>query len=160
LSLPAESAGEVYQQAYATGLRLLARREHSVQELCHKLKGRECPADIVEQVTADLVEEGLLSDRRFAEAYVYSRTERGFGPLSIQVGLRERGIGDSLAAAALAELAPDWKASARRQRHKRFSSDAPLDFNARVKQLRFLQQRGFTTEQARAAFSSDVDENT
>lgn len=159
MSLPAESADEAYQQAYATGLRLLARREHSIQELCHKLKGRECPAAIVEQVTADLVEEGLLSDRRFTEAYVYSRFERGFGPLRIQTGLRERGIGDGLAAAALAELAPDWEASARRQRHKRFSPDTSLDFNARVKQLRFLQQRGFTTEQARAAFSSGTDEN-
>jgi regulatory protein len=159
LSLPAESADEAYQQAYATGLRLLARREHSIQELCHKLRGRDCPAAIVDQVTADLVEEGLLSDRRFAEAYTYSRIERGFGPLRIRVELRERGIGDGLAAAALAELAPDWDASARRQRHKRFSADAPLDFNARVKQLRFLQQRGFTTEQARAAFSSGTDEN-
>ena len=159
MSLPAESADEAYQQAYATGLRLLSRREHSIQELCHKLKGRECPAAIVEQVTADLVEEGLLSDRRFAEAYVYSRVERGFGPLRIQVGLRERGIGDGLAAAALAELAPDWEALARRQRHKRFKSDPPGDFNARVKQMRFLQQRGFTGEQARAAFSSDADES-
>jgi regulatory protein len=158
LSLPAESADEVYQQAYATGLRLLARREHSTQELCHKLQGREVPAAIVEQVIADLVDEGLLSDRRFAEAYVYSRIERGFGPLRIQVELRERGIGDVLAAAALTELAPDWEASARRQRHKRFSPDAPLDFNARVRQLRFLQQRGFTTEQARAALSGDVDQ--
>ncbi len=156
MSLPADS--EVYKQAYATGLRLLARREHSIQELCHKLKGREHPADIVEQVTDDLVAEGLLSDRRFAEAYAYSRSERGFGPLRIQAELRDRGIGDALALAALAELAPDWIASARRQRHKRFNANTPIDFNARVKQQRFLQQRGFTTEQSRAAFHRNTDE--
>jgi len=157
LSLPAESADEAYQQAYATGLRLLARREHSIQELCHKLRGREYPVAIVEQVTADLVEEDLLSDRRFAESYAYSRIERGFGPLRIQVELRERGVGDGLVAAALAELAPDWEASARRQRQKRFSPESPADFSERVKQMRFLQRRGFTHEQSRAAFSSGAD---
>ncbi|VAW82827.1 Regulatory protein RecX [hydrothermal vent metagenome] len=158
LSLLAETASNVHRQAYAAGLRLLARREHSIQELCHKLKGRECPAAMVEQVADELVAEGLLSDRRFAEAYVYNRAGRGFGPLKIQAELRDRGISDSLALAALAELAPDWVASARRQRHKRFHSDRPIDFNARVKQQRFLQQRGFTSEQSRAAFHRDTDE--
>ncbi len=158
MSLPAESADEVYQQAYAAAIRLLARREHSIQELCYKLKGREYPAPVVEQVATNLVDEGLLSDRRFAEVYAYSRYERGFGPLRIQVELRERGIGDGLAAAALAELDPDWEALARRQRHKKFGSDTPPDFNTRVKQLRFLQQRGFTTEQARAALSNGSEE--
>jgi regulatory protein len=156
-SLPADS-GDVYQQAYATALRLLARREHSVQELYHKLKGRQCPAGVVDDVLATLVAEGALSDRRFAATYVQSRFERGFGPLRIQAELRERGVGDAQVDQAMADYEGEWAASAWRQRLKRFGDVAPADFNQRVKQMRFLQQRGFSSEQIRAALKNTFED--
>jgi len=154
-SPPADS--DDHRQAYATALRLLARREHSVQELYHKLKGRQCPADVADEVVAALVAEGALSDRRFAEGYVQSRFERGFGPLRIRAELRERGIGEALAEQALVEYEGEWTASAWHQRHKRFGDEAPADFNQRVKQMRFLQQRGFGHEQIRTTFKNEPE---
>lgn len=148
-SLPADS--DDYRQAYATALGLLARREHSVQELYHKLKGRQCPASVADEVAAALVAEGALSDRRFAETYTRSRFERGFGPLRIQAELRERGVGDAQADEALAVYEAQWATAARQQRVKRFGDTVPADFNQRLKQQRFLQQRGFSREQIRAA---------
>ncbi len=153
-SSPPADSDDLYRQAYATALRLLARREHSVQELYHKLKGRQCPAGVADDVVAALVDEGALSDRRFAESYVQSRFERGFGPLRIQAELRERGVGDTQAEEALAAYGAQWVAAAWQQHRKRFGDTLPTDFNQRVKQMRFLQQRGFSSEQIRAALKN------
>jgi len=152
LSQPADN--EEYQQAYALALRLLVRREHSMQELFHKLKGRRFSSGVAGEVIAALVAEDALSDRRFTEAYVRSRFERGFGPLRIQAELRERGVGDSQASQVLAEYDSQWTASARTQHHKRFGDAAPTDFDQRVKRMRFLQQRGFSSAQIREALKS------
>jgi len=155
LSLPVDS--DTYQQAYATALRLLARREHSVQELYHKLKGRQFPAEVADEVVVALVDEGALSDRRFAVIYAQSRFERGFGPLRIRAELRERGIGEAQVLQILADYQAQWAEAARRQCHKRFGGNAPVDFNQRVKRMRFLQQRGFNNEQIHAALDNRHD---
>lgn len=156
MNRPADRDGqEAWQQAYATALRLLARREHSAQELRTKLRGRRCPPALVDKVLNTLRDEGALSDRRFADTYVQARFDRGYGPLRIEAELRERGIGGLQAAEAMAGFAPMWVASADRQRRKRFGSGTPAGFSERARQMRFLQQRGFTGEQVRAAMEME-----
>lgn len=150
--LPEGAANEDYQKSCATALRLLARREHSELELRHKLAGRRFGDDLIDNVVAELAEQGLLSDRRFAAAYVSGRFERGFGPLRIQCELRERGVATDLAAETLAELSGAWVDCAARQRSKRFGAGLPEDARERARQMRFLQQRGFTGDQIRAVF--------
>jgi regulatory protein len=147
----ADSDEDHYQQAYSVALRLLVRREHSVLELAHKLQARQCPASISNRVIETLIDEGVLSDRRFSEVYARGRFERGFGPLRIQAELRERGIDDGLVAAALRPMEHAWLESALRQRSKRFGNPPPADFSERARQMRFLQQRGFAHEQIRSA---------
>jgi len=149
---PDGDANEAYQKSCATALRLLARREHSERELRHKLTGRKFGDDIIDTVVAELVAQGLLSDRRFADAYARGRYERGFGPLRIQAELQERGVTADLVRETLAELSGDWLDSAIRQRSKRFGAEPPGDRGERAKQMRFLQQRGFTGDQIRAVF--------
>ena len=148
----AVDTSEAYQKSYATALRLLARREHSVLELRYKLALRNFADDIIGRILTDLIEEGLLSDQRFAEVYVRGRFERGFGPQRIQAELRERGVADNLAERMLEEWSGCWTESARQQRDKRFGAVRPDDFAAKARQMRFLQQRGFTGEQIRAVF--------
>ena len=150
----AESNGraEQYQQSYATALRLLARREHSELELRNKLAARSVPDEIIAAVQDELREAGLLSNRRFVEVYVRGRFERGYGPARIQAELYERGIDSELMAQPLEALSQSWIDSAVRQRHKRFGHDLPEDYRERSRQMRFLQHRGFTGKQIRAAF--------
>ena len=148
----ADDSAEACQQSYAAALRLLARREHSVLELRHKLTGRHFTDSIVDTVVMQLVEQGLLSDQRFAEVYVRSRFERGYGPLRIRAELRERGISGDLTEQMLAGLSRRWVESAGRQRSKRFGHQLPADYRQRTKQMRFLQQRGFTSDQIQAVF--------
>ena len=110
--------------------------------------------NLVEQVLDTLRDEGALSDRRFVDSYVQVRFDRRFGPLRIEAELRERGIGGGLAGEVLEGFAPLWAASASRQRHKRFGDAVPAAFEERARQKRFLQQRGFTGEQVRAAIET------
>jgi regulatory protein len=149
----ADDSVEVYQQSYATALRLLARREHSELELRHKLIGRNFTDTIVDTVVMQLADEGLLSDQRFAEVYVRGRFERGCGPLRIRAELREQGVSGDLTEQMLAGLSRFWVESAGRQRSKRFGRQLPGDYRERTKQMRFLQQRGFTSDQIQAVFA-------
>jgi len=148
-----DSAG-VCQESYATALRLLARREHSELELRHKLIGRSFTDTIVDAVVIQLLDQGLLSDQRFAEVYARGRFERGYGPLRIRAELRERGVSGDLTEQNLAELSRSWVESASQQRSKRFGRQFPGDYRERAKQMRFLQQRGFTSDQIQTVFAA------
>ena len=130
---------------------LLARREHSRQELLRKLEQRGYAGDEVTPVLEALAAQGLQSETRFAEHYARGREQRGYGPVRIRQELRERGIDDGLIATALEALEVDWFAAARAARHKRFGAAAPADFREQARQLRFLNNRGFDAEQCRAA---------
>jgi regulatory protein len=133
----------------------LARREHGVLELTRKLITRGFEADSVEAAVRDLITDGLLSDSRFAEAFVHSRFQRGSGPQKIQAELRQRGIDDDLISACLESVCEQWLARVREVREKKFGPEQPRDFRERNRQMRFLQQRGFTSEQIYAVFKDE-----
>lgn len=130
-------------------VRLLARREHSRRELWHKLVQRGFDDAVIDEVLARLRDENWQSDERYAESYVRSRVERGYGPDRILAELRQRGVDESLAAWALDEVGADWAALARQQLYRHFSAP-PTDFDERVKRYRHLLNRGFAPELARS----------
>lgn len=128
----------------------LARRDHSEAELRRKLASRDFTADEIDATLGDLVREGLASDARFAEAFAAHRARRGQGPVRIRVELESRGVAGELIDEQL--RAHDWVAVASAARDKRFGAAAPADYREWARQARFLQNRGFTSEQVRAAF--------
>src|SRR5690606_7138195 len=67
-----------------TAMDLLARREHSYAEMLRKLRQRGAATELAEIELDRLQEQGLLSDERFCEAYVYSRSQRGYGPVRLR----------------------------------------------------------------------------
>lgn len=138
-------------------MNLLARREHSAQELRNKLQqkfAQPLPPEWLEQVLSMLAGEGLQSDARFAEAFVQMRCRQGKGPMLVGQELRQRGVAAELVASTLAE--PDWLLQAQLQRHKRFGIELPLDAKERARQQRFLQMRGFGGEHIRYAMSVEM----
>ena len=97
--------------------------------------------------TLDALEaERLLSDARFAEAYVHSREARGFGPLRIRAELKERGVDVALIEEYLDQEREVVEARARAQHRKKFGNRTPGSYNERAKQARFLLGRGFPNE--------------
>ncbi|MGE0384226.1 MAG: regulatory protein RecX [Gammaproteobacteria bacterium] len=137
--------------ARAVAIDLLARREHSRAELARKLQARGIAAAEIEAALADLAAEGLQSDDRFAEILVESRAARGYGPVRIAHELREHGVAADPARAAMERDPEFWNDRAAEARRKRFGPALPDGTPARAKQARFLEYRGFTAAQVRAA---------
>ena len=95
--------------------------------------------------------QGLLSEERFTEQFVSSRRGRGQGPVRIREELRRHGIADEAAAKAVGQDDAHWADRASQARSRRFGDAAPDDYREWVRQARFLERRGFTTEQIRSA---------
>ena len=140
------------QDLIPKALDFLARREHSRAELRAKLLARGFTAFQVDEALEKLIAKDLQSDDRFADLFVASRIERGYGPLKIAAELRARGINDSAVATNLTET--EWVHLAQQVRQRRFGEKIPASFQQQVPQMRFLTQRGFTKHQARAACGS------
>ena len=138
-----------------TAMDCLARREHGEQELARKLLARGFAPDLVETAIHSLIADGLLSDRRFVEAFVYSRYQKGSGPQKIHAELRQRGIDDGLISVCLETVEELWLERLREVREKKFGPGLPRAFSERNRQMRFLQQRGFTSEQIYAVFKDE-----
>lgn len=142
----------------AAAVRLLARREHARDELAAKLRQRGFAGEVVDEALSDLESRGLLSDERFAEEYVRYRYNRGYGPLRIRAELRDRGVDDHIADPWLRDPELNWTEAAREARLKRFGAAAINDREQRLRVQRFLNNRGFTTEQIRAALDERDDD--
>lgn len=135
---------------------MLARREHSVAELRDKLRARDYGDGHIDAVLGDLVRERLLCEDRFVENFLGSYTRRGQGPVWLRAELERRGIAGPVIADALRAAATDWVAEAAAVRRKRFGPEPPADFRDRARQARFLQYRGFTADQVRAALGGSL----
>ena len=131
---------------------LLARREHSEQELRQKLKTREYDADAIDEVLQALKADRLQSDERFTESYVNHRFNAGVGPLKIRYELRLKGVSDGLTDVFLEPLSDQWDELMTCQRIKKFGAPIPDDYAGRMKQARFLQNRGFSPESVMRLF--------
>jgi len=95
-----------------------------------------------------LAQSGLQDDTRFSNAYVRYRSGRGYGPRRIAQELRQRGISDEVSSEAFAAQACDWYGIARSARMKKFRA-MPESLVERARQTRFMEYRGFDTDQIR-----------
>lgn len=164
-------------------LRLLATREHSRLELRRKLLRRrasvssktnahaeantaeanvEAPTNIeaqVDTVLDDLASRDLLSDVRFAEAFVRRGVDRGQGPIKIRAELRNRGVAEDIIDDTLTFPDDFWLRRARAVQAKRFGragdgsstsgdsdADKPVNRSDWAKRARFLAARGFASD--------------
>jgi len=148
---------DTQREVRIAAVRLLARREHTKDELRRKLTRRGHPQACVESVVAALDEASYVSDVRFAEGFVRVRAERGQGPLRIRAELRERGVADALADEVLTETADYWLERARAARRKRFGPAAPVERGEWNRQARFLAQRGYPSDLIFRVLSDDAD---
>ena len=135
----------------------LARREHGRAELLKKLTRFGFDADVADDAVAQLVDDGLQSDTRFAEAFIRSRISQGKGQTKIRAELREHGLNDGVIEDGLEDAEQDWFALAIDVRLKKFGAEPPDGFKEKARQMRFLQSRGFDTDQIQVAVSADVE---
>ncbi len=96
-------------------LRLLAVRPRTRTELATALRQRGVAADVAAEVLDRYSEVGIIDDQAFARAWVSSRHHgRGLAKRALATELRQKGVDDEAAGAALAELDPETEAATAR----------------------------------------------
>ena len=131
---------------------LLSRREHSAYELTQKLKQRDFDIDVIETALEQLQQDNLQNDDRYIESMVNHRVNAGVGPIKIRHELSQKGIRQELVEDYLSELSVEWEQIMEQQRRKRFGQAIPADYKEKMKQARFLQNRGFPPESVMRLF--------
>jgi regulatory protein len=155
----AERAKKQDKEVEVAAVRLLSRREHSTEELKRKLIARGYPEGSIATVLDKLGKKKWVSDERFAANYVHHHARRGQGPVRIRAQLRQQGITDAQIQQEIGGE-EDWNGLAAEVRRRKFGAELPRSAAERAKQARFLQYRGFNSDQIRAAlkFDPDVDD--
>ena len=133
----------------------LANREHSQLELERKLLNKGYDEAEIDSALSGLKQDGLQSDKLFAESFIHSRINKGQGPLKIRLELKRRGVDEVIIDAQLAYYAQAWIQQAEMARAKRFGELRPKEYKEQMRQARFLQQRGFSAEHIRFVLSND-----
>lgn len=123
-------------------LKLLARREHSRQELARKLAQHAQDTREIERTLDECEARGWLSEKRVVEQVVHNRRAR-FGIRRIERDLQAKGLSGEATAAALAQLKGGQLEAAREVWRRKFRGRLPRNAAERGRQARFLQGRGF-----------------
>ena len=131
-------------------LRLLAQRDHARAELKKKLaphaEAGGHPEEQLEALLDDLVARRLLSDARYAEMRVSVRGRR-YGNARLSYELRQTGVEAEAAEAALAGA--DSELTRAHEVWIRKFAAPPGDAAERSRQIRFLMNRGFSSDTIR-----------
>jgi len=129
------------------GIDLLSRREHSVQELQNKLRVREFQEDEIAEVIDYLVSKDYLSEARFADSLYRTRMNKGYGKRFIENELAQKGIDQTEIKVAAENLEINWYQQAEQVYQKRFNNSEIIDQKDKEKRIRFMQYRGFSTDE-------------
>ena len=126
----------------ARALKYLAAREHSRLELGRKLARYADENDDIEALLDWLEVNKFLSQSRFSESLINRRAQR-FGNSRILSELQSHGIEGEALQSIKINLATDEEVRAIDVWRKKFNHP-PANAAERAKQMRFLQQRGFS----------------
>ncbi len=153
-----DPAKKEFNEIMQRGIRLLSMREHSVKEMHDKLAAKADSSMYVADVVDLLVEKKYLSDERFTESYIRARSNRGFGPFKIRSELKAKGISSTLIQDYLEDHAAIWFENAEAQYQKKYGETPVVDYQTWSKRARFLQSRGFTSEQIQVSIPEFVND--
>jgi regulatory protein len=152
-----QDASPAPAEIHQVALDILARREHARRELARRLRRRGFSREAIDAELNRLEGAGLVSDERYARLFVRDRLAvNPQGRRRILGGLRAKGIGSDLAAAAIDEVYEERGISeteaAERLARKRLSLMRDDDPVARRRRLAgYLARRGFAPEAVAAA---------
>ena len=123
----------------------LSRREHSEKEIYLKFVNLVNSKDILLEEILKLKEEDLISNQRYAEAYIRSRFHSGFGPVRIKYELEKKGVIKTIIKTAFQETDLDWDDKLKSELKKKYESNDMKNLNIN-KISKFFLYRGFDLE--------------
>jgi regulatory protein len=141
--------------AHTEGLKLLARRELSVEGVRARLQDRGFPQEEIETAVGRLLESGALDDGRVARAYARTAmTVKGRGRLRVMRELLQMGIESDVAAEALGEVfgEVDERGLIAQALQKKLRGRTKLaDANEYARLYQYLMRQGFSPAGVAAA---------
>ena len=143
-----------YQRARAIAIRLLSLREQSRSELIRRLINRDIGNECAEQLLDQLAEQDWQSDQRFCENLFETRRNNGYGPIRIRAELEQHRIDPGLIDEVTAQSADEWLERLEQLYRKKYREPVIDSAKERAKRSRFLNQRGFSSEQIQKLFSN------
>jgi regulatory protein len=126
----------------ARALRLLARREHTRQELERKLSPHAGSSEDLKGLLAGLRQKNQLSEERFAEERA-RRLARKYGAARIRQDLKAKGVSEDLISRFSSSEGEMQRAKEILERKYRAPAATREE---KAKRMRFLQSRGFSSE--------------
>ena len=126
----------------ARALRLLARREHTRQELEGKLSPHAGCSEDLQNLISGLTQKNQLSEERFAEERA-RRLSRKYGAARIRQDLKSKGVSEELISRFSSSENEMQKAKEILERKYRTPAATREE---KAKRMRFLQSRGFSSE--------------
>ena len=140
---------DLLQHALDLAYRYLGHRDRTVAELRRHLEGKRVEPDTIDEVLAELHEQGYLDDARFAQRFAEDRrTLDAWGAERIERKLREAGVPAEHIEAALGTQTPDEAREAAIDLLRRRLSEPPRDDRGRERALGLLVRRGYDLEMA------------
>jgi len=138
----------------------LGKREYSRKELHEKITPFSESLDLtrqqVNQILTELESKDWLSDRRFADQFVFSK-KRKFGLKKMEYELKMRGVNEIIIHNALNEIKSEEYNLAKNIWEKKFRK-LPENLEERLKQMRFLQSRGINSALIHQILSGKLSE--
>ena len=139
------------QTAYIHAVKLLAKKDYSEYKLRTKLRDKGFSAEEIDETINELLEKKYLREDYYAEARIKGLMNKGYSPSYIQSRLKEEFVEVSLD--TIYSIFNEYELSEQDQikklvRKKLNGSaiEAPIDFNLKVKILRFLASKGHSVE--------------
>lgn len=127
----------------ARAMDILSRQEVSRVGLKRKLAPHAESEEELEKVLNEFSEREWQSDRRYAEAYIHSKS-RIHGNLRLKQALAQQGIDEQISSEWLPDREDELQTAVQVLR-KKFKQPAE-DLKEKQKQVRFLAYRGFNTD--------------
>lgn len=138
----------------------LGKREYSRKELHEKITPFSESLDLtrqqVNQILTELESKDWLSDRRFADQFVFSK-KRKFGLKKMEYELKMRGVNEIIIHNTLNEIKSEEYNLAKNIWEKKFRK-LPENPEERLKQMRFLQSRGINSALIHQILSGKLSE--
>jgi regulatory protein len=134
--------------------RLLAVRDHGLEELRRKLLKRGYAPGDVERVLDDLAGRGILDDVRFIREFTRQALEKGHGPAYIRAKLASRGTRSAGPVCTHGEELASLKDFLERRRRRPGALTAAPE---RAKIQRFLLGRGYSAATINAVLGAGGD---
>jgi regulatory protein len=125
----------------ARALRLLARREHTRQELEGKLSPHAGSSEDLQNLISALKQKNQLSEKRFAEERARSLS-RKYGTARIRQDLRAKGVSEELISRVTSEGEVERARAILERKYRTVAATR----EEKAKRMRFMQSRGFSSE--------------